>query len=195
MISATRPPGRPRDETIDEDIVRCLFELVDEFGLKGVTIDAIAERAGVSKSTIYRRWSSKEDLMVDAVAGLVGGIEIPEGDGIREVLLHALGRLKSYMSKTTAGVVLPWMIGEVAHGSDIGRRYAEAVIIPGRQALAGHIAAAVDAGELRSDLDVEMAVDMLLGPLIVNKLLGSYRTPRDTWAEEFIDALLDGWKA
>ncbi|MGH3668555.1 MAG: TetR/AcrR family transcriptional regulator, partial [Acidimicrobiia bacterium] len=79
MTTEPRPPGRPRDETIDDDIVRSLFALIDELGLAGVTIDAIAERAGVSKASFYRRWSSKEDLMVDAVAGLVGGIEIPDG--------------------------------------------------------------------------------------------------------------------
>jgi len=195
MAMISRPPGRPRDETIDDDIVQALFELVDEVGLKGVTIEAIAERAGVSKATIYRRWSSKEELVVDAVAGLVGGVVVPEGDTIREILVHIITRLKTYMSQTTAGSVLPWMIGEVALGSEIGHRYVEAVIKPGREAMAGHIAKAVEDGELRPDLDVEVAVDMLLGPMIVTKLLGSYRPPRDDWAEQFIDALLDGWKA
>jgi AcrR family transcriptional regulator len=195
MVADPRRPGRPRDDTIDEGIVAALFELVEDVGLDGVTIDAIAERAGVGKATIYRRWASKEELMVDAVAGLVGGLEFPEGDDIREVLLHAFGRIRSYMSKTTAGVILPWMIGEVARGSDIGRRYAEAVIIPGRQALANHIANAIETGELRKDLDVDLAVDMLLGPLIVTKLLNQYRTPREGWADEFIDALLEGWRA
>lgn len=194
MTAEPRRPGRPRDETIDEEIVDCLFQLVEEVGLEGVTIDAIADRAGVSKPTIYRRWASKEDLMVDAVAGLVGDIEIPDGEDIREVLLHAIGRLESYMSKTTAGVILPWMIAEVARDSAIGRRYTEAVIIPGRKALAGHIEAAIAKGELRQDLDVDMAVDMLLGPMIVNKLLAGYRTPPDEWAEQFIDALLEGWR-
>lgn len=195
MAADPRPPGRPRDESIDDEIVRCLFELIDQVGLSGVTIEAIAERAGVSKATIYRRWSSKEDLVVDAIAGLVGDVVIPQGDGVREVLLHAIGRLQTHMSTTTAGAVLPWMIGEVALGSDVGHRYVEAVIKPGREALAGHISQAVGAGELRSDLDVEVAVDMLLGPMIVTKLLGSYRAPRENWAEQFIDGLLDGWRA
>jgi AcrR family transcriptional regulator len=195
MAPDLRPPGRPRDESIDDDIVRSLFELVDEVGLKGVTIEAIAERAGVSKATIYRRWSSKEELIVDAVAGLVGGVVSPEGDTIREVLLHTITRLKTYMSQSTAGSVLPWMIGEVALGSDIGHRYVEAVIKPGREAMAGHILKAVEDGELRQDLDVEVAVDMLLGPMIVTKLLGTYRPPREDWTERFIDSLLDGWRA
>ena len=195
MVPDPRRPGRPRDDTIDEGIVAALFELVEEVGLDGVTIDAIAERAGVGKATIYRRWASKEELIVDAVAGLVGGLEFPEGDDIREVLHHAFGRLRSYMSKTTAGVILPWMMAEVARASDIGRRYAETVIIPGRQALANHISNAIATGELRKDLDLDLAVDMLLGPLIVSKLLGPYRTPREGWADEFIDALLEGWRA
>lgn len=195
MTSKTRRPGRPRDAAIDTQIVGCLFELVEESGLDGVTVDAIAERAGVSKPTIYRRWASKEELMVDAVAGLVGEIEIPEGETIREVLLHALGRLRSYMSNTTAGVILPWMIAEVARGSEIGRRYTEAVIVPGRTALAGHVRDAIASGELRQDLDVEMAVDMLLGSMIVNKLLAGYRTLPDDWTEQFIDTLLDGWRS
>lgn len=195
MASKTRRRGRPRDASIDTQIVGCMFELVEECGLDGVTVDAIAERAGVSKPTIYRRWASKEDLMVDAVASLVGDIDIPEGESIREVLLHAIGRLRSYMTKTTAGVILPWMIAEVARGSEIGRRYTEAVIVPGRAALAGHVRDAIATGELREDLDVEMAVDMLLGPMIVNKLLAGYRTLPDDWTERFIDALLDGWRA
>lgn len=195
MTSNTRPPGRPRDAGIDEEIVRSLFDLVDQVGLSGATIEAIAERAGVSKATIYRRWSSKEELVVDAVAGLVGDVVTSEGEGIREILLHSIGRLKSYMSESTAGAILPWMIGEVALGSDIGRRYVDAVIKPGREALAGHMSQAVERGELRVDLDIEVAADMLLGPLIVTKLLGSYRPPREDWVEKFIDALLDGWRA
>lgn len=194
MTSTSRRPGRPRDASIDQEIVGCLFQLVEEVGLDGVTIDAIADRAGVSKPTIYRRWSSKEELMVDAVAGLVGGIEIAEGGDIRDVLLHATSRLRSFMSQTTAGVILPWMIGEVARDSTIGRRYAESVIIPGRKALGKHIEDAIDRGELREELDVDLAVDMLLGPMIVNKLLASYRTLPDNWTEKLIDGLLEGWR-
>lgn len=194
MNTEARAPGRPRDETLDDSIVQGLFELVDEVGINGCTIDAIAERAGVSKASIYRRWSSKEDLLVDAIAGLVGGIEIPDGDSVRDVLLHALGRLHAFMSKSTAGVVLPWMISEVARGTEIGRHYVEAVIVPGRAALAGHISQAIDSGELRSDLDVDLAVDMILGPLIINKLLRSQRETREGWTDDFIDALLEGWK-
>lgn len=194
-MAETRKPGRPRDETIDAEIVRALFDCVEEVGLGSATIDAIAERAGVSKATIYRRWESKEDLMVDAIAGHVNAIDIPDSDDVREVMLHGLRRIESFMSKTPAGNVFPWVVGEVAAGTDLGRRYAEAVILPGRRALAAHLARARERGELRPDLDLELAVDMVTGPLIVRKLMGDYRETDEYWAENLVDGLLEGWRA
>ena len=192
---AQRKPGRPRDETIDTEIVRALFGCVEEVGLGSLTIDAIAERAGVSKATIYRRWGSKDDLIVDAIAGQVGAVDIPDSDDVREVMLHGLRRIEAFMSKTPAGNVFPWVVGEVAAGTEIGRRYAEAVILPGRKALAAHLALAQERGDLRQDLDLELAVDMITGPLIVRKLMGDYRSADGDWAEKLVDGLLDGWRA
>jgi len=192
---AQRRPGRPRDETIDIEIVRALFGCVEEVGLGSLTIDAIAERAGVSKATIYRRWESKEDLIVDAIAGQVGAVDIPDSDDVREVILHGLRRIETFMSKTPAGNVFPWVVGEVAAGTEIGQRYAEAVILPGRRALATHLARAKERGELRQDLDLELAVDMITGPLIVRKLMGDYHPADDGWTVRLVDGLLEGWRA
>jgi len=194
MIPAPKRPGRPRDESIDGEITSALFELVEEVGLLAVTIEAIAERAGVSKATIYRRWDSKEELIVDAVAGLVvSAVEFPELGDIREQMVTGLRRIHSFMSETTAGVVFPWLIGEVARGSVIGRRYAECVIIPRRQMVQKAIGEAIKRGEIRSDLDLDLAVDMLIGPLILKKLMGALRRDDPNWAENLVDALLQGW--
>ncbi len=187
-------PGRPRDKTIDDEIVRSVFELIEQVGLGGLTMEAVAERAGVSKTTVYRRWSSKEELLVDSVAGLVGGIDLPESDGIRDAMLHVITRMRSLMANTSAGVVFPWLVAEVSRGSDIGRRYAEAVIVPGRTAIAAHLRTGVDQGELRPDLDIPLAVDMLIGPLILTKLMGAYREYDPDFATKLVDTLLEGWR-
>lgn len=194
-MAKTRKPGRPRDETIDTEIVRALFDCVDEAGLGSLTIDSIAERAGVSKATIYRRWGSKEELIVDSIASVVADVDLPDSDDIREVMLAGLRRIEAFMTKTPAGNVLPWVVGEVAAGTDIGRRYAEAVILPGRRALAAHLALAQERGELRPDLDLELAVDMVTGPLVIRKLMREYHESGDNWAERLVDALLEGWRA
>ncbi|HEX6147489.1 MAG TPA: TetR/AcrR family transcriptional regulator [Acidimicrobiia bacterium] len=191
--SDTKRPGRPRDETIDEEIVSSLFELIEEVGLGAVTIDAIADRAGVSKATIYRRWQSKEDLIVDAVAGLVNAPELDQPGDIRQLMLSGLNRIQSFMSETTAGLVFPWLVAEVTRGSEIGKRYSEAVIAPRRQAIAAQIEGAVKRGELRADLDVELAVDMFTGPVIIRKMMGRKAASADRWAESLMDYLLNGW--
>ena len=60
-------PGRPRDQLVDEAVLRAALELFSEFGIEGASIGQIANRAGVARTTIYRRWSSREDLLVDAI--------------------------------------------------------------------------------------------------------------------------------
>ncbi len=194
MSSPTRRPGRPRDATIDEAIVAAVFDLIEEVGLAPVTIDAIAERAGVSKATIYRRWATKDDLVVDAVAGLIGrSLELPASGDIRAVLVAVLRQMESFMSMSVAGSIFPWLVGEVAAGTEIGRHYAAAVIIPRRADLGTLIRQAIERGELRADLDVETALDLIIGPVIVRKLMGRWRQPEEDWVPKLVDGLLAGW--
>lgn len=193
MAQDEKRRGRPRDEAIDAQIVDALFELIEELGLGAVTIDAIAERAGVSKATIYRRWDSKEDLIVDSVAHEIDVDDIPETGDTRLQLLTAVHRIRAVMFESKVGSVFPWMIGEVAAGSELGRRYAESVIAPSRQRLAGWIGDAVARGELRSDLDIDLAIDTLTGTLVANRIIGASRPSDEKWAERLVDMLLDGW--
>jgi AcrR family transcriptional regulator len=187
MTHTTR--GRPRDETVDARIFEAVYRLIEEVGVRSVTIDAIARKAGVSKATIYRRWSSKEDVVVDAIASLVNPVVLPEAGDIREVLLALMERLQSLLSTTTAGAVFPWLIGEIASGSEVGRRYAEAAVRPPRQVLASFITQAIESGELRQDLDVQLALDMVTGPIILRRLLET----GEPLGEEFIDLILRAW--
>jgi hypothetical protein len=98
------------------------------------------------------------------------------------------------MRSGSAGSIFPWLVGEMAAQTDIGRKYAETVIIPRRHALAEVIRRAVERGELHDDLDVELAVDMLTGPVILRKLMGFFRPVGDDWAEALVDRLLEGWR-
>ena len=81
-----RRPGRPRDARADRAILEATLELAAEFGPLGLSMDAVAERAGVSKATIYRRWSSKEALLLDAWRELAGAIPVPDSGVLRDDL-------------------------------------------------------------------------------------------------------------
>lgn len=189
-MTAVRKPGRPRDESIEHRVLDAALELLQNDGLSGLSIDGIAARAGVSKATIYRRWHSKETLLVDAVARVVDAIKIPDTDDIRHDLIAAIEAMCDFVSDTRAGEVFPWLVGEIASGSEIGNRYASSVIIPRREVLAGLLTRAIERGELRSDLDVATAIDMLLGPVIVRRIAGILSDSPEKWPQMIVDTLL-----
>jgi AcrR family transcriptional regulator len=195
MTSTDRKPGRPRDASVDAAIIQSALEMLDEVGLKAVSMDGVAARAGVSKATIYRRWDSREDLLIDAVAGLVASVEVPETDDIRADLVTLLVRWRTFMSEMKGGSIFPWLIGEVAAGTEVGRHYAEAVILPRRAMIAQVIGRAIKNGWLRTDLDVQLAVDMISGPAILRKMMAPVRGIDESWEEKLVDALLDGWRS
>ncbi|MGA7271595.1 MAG: TetR/AcrR family transcriptional regulator [Acidimicrobiia bacterium] len=192
MSQPKRGPGRPRDSSLDSTVLDSVLDVIEDHGLGGLNMDTVANRAGVSKATIYRRWDSKEELLVDAVACLADSVMIDVTGDIRQDLTTLVTQMRSFMHEMPAGSVFPWLVGEVAAGTDLGKRYLNDVIAPRRAAVAHVIREAVERGDLRSDIDVELAVDMLLGPVLVRKLVGP--SPHRSWPETLVDELLDGWR-
>lgn len=168
------------------------LEVLQDEGFAGLTIDSIADRAGVSKATIYRRWESKETLLVDAVARVVEAVVIEDTGDIRHDLTAAVRGMCSFVTDTRAGEVFPWLVGEIANGSEIGTRYAGAVIVPRRRMLGELLTAAIERGDLREDLDVATAVDMVMGPVIMRRIAGLLEGSGESWAETIVDSLLSG---
>lgn len=185
--------GRPRDDSVDVRVVAATLDLLNEEGLGGLSVDGIADRAGVSKATIYRRWDTKEELLVDAVASVVDEVHIPDSGDIRQDLVTAINGMRRFVNDTRGGEVFPWLVGEIASQSPIGKRYAMSVIGPRRAMMAGLITHAAERGDLKRNLDVEMAVDMLTGSVIVRRLTGQFDETPDNWAIDLVDSLLNGW--
>jgi AcrR family transcriptional regulator len=189
------PVGRPRDQTVEGKVVASTFDLLNEEGLGGLSVEGIAARAGVSKATIYRRWDSKEELLVDAFACVAEEVTIPDSDDIREDLVAAVRAIRGFVCDSRAGEVFPWLVGEIASGSEVGRRYEATVIRPRREMLAGLIERAVQRGQLRSDLDVDLAVDMVNGAVIIRRMLGRLEQAPQSWPEVLVDTLMAGWSS
>lgn len=88
--SAYRPPGRPRSVEADAAIHRATLELVTEYGCDAATLDAIAERAGVGRATIYRRYQNKDKLLAAALESVIGTLQAPDsgdtGDDVATLL-------------------------------------------------------------------------------------------------------------
>jgi AcrR family transcriptional regulator len=104
--STPRPLGRPRDERADRAILAAALELMAEHGVRDLRMDDVAERAGVGKATIYRRYRSKDELITDAVAALVSEITVPDTGSTRADLLALMRRaVKMYRGSVEAGVM------------------------------------------------------------------------------------------
>jgi AcrR family transcriptional regulator len=193
--SPARKRGRPRSAQAQAAILAAAVDLFSDLGFDGMSVEAVAAKAGVGKATIYRRWPSKEDLVVEAISGLIPPPEAPDTGTTRDDLLAMVGSAIRFIRTTKAGDALPRMAGEIAARSPVGRRYVEKVIKPRRAVLAEIVQRGVRRGELRADLDVELAVDAVLGPAVLRKLMGTLDRESDDFPERLTDAALRGMLA
>lgn len=188
-----RPPGRPRSEKAHRAILNAAIDLFVEEGFEGMSVEGVAARAGVGKTTIYRRWSSKEDLVIEAIDELIFDMQPPDTGSVREDLVEMLTTVQILMTTSRAGEVFPRMAAHVAGASPLGRAYLERIIAPRFALLQGMITRGVDRGELPPQVDPELVRALLVGPIILWKLTGAL-TPRGVRgrAEKIVDTVLGG---
>ena len=189
---APRSPGRPRSTRADEAIVEAVIDMLAEgTPVDTLSIEAVAARAGVGKATIYRRWANKEALMLDAMRVLKGPIPQPKGVSVREDLILLLGGMRRNQD-SRALKVMPCLIPEILRSPAHYRLYQEAVE-QRREVMRGVLRRGMGTGELRPDLDVELTMAILSGPVLMQKLLRWHPDLDDaTLPERVVDAVLAG---
>lgn len=190
-IEARRAPGRPRDEQASEEILDAAVALLTEQGFGSVTVDAVAQRAGVSKATIYRRWPTKEALLLGAAGCLSGGPpEVPDTGSVREDLRFLLVSFIEVLAEGLPGEILPELVAESTRRPEIRTLLAE-FTTERRQRWNVVLERAEARGELRPGLDREVVIDCLTGPLFTRLLItGRPLTP--ALAGQLVDAVLAG---
>jgi AcrR family transcriptional regulator len=194
--SPARGRGRPRSEKADQAILGATLMMVAEHGVTATTIEGIAAAAGVGKTTIYRRWQSKTELIVAAVSQMA-----PRGDppdtGTLYGDLKALAELqRQRLAGTGLLTVAPRVLAESMNDPELHQGFLDSVINPLRGLIRLFIQRAVERGDLRPDLNVEALVD-ILHSLPIYKILTSRGDP-DSIAEipdAYIPILLPGIRA
>jgi AcrR family transcriptional regulator len=157
--------GRPRSEEAHKAILDATLDLLVEVGFSALTVEGVASRAGVGKATIYRRWSSKLPLVVEAFGRLPGFEEADLGDLAKDLKQMMRGYLELFNS-TPLSAVLPSLAGERTHNPELSELF-EPVSKGRRQPLMRAFQRAVERGELSRDLDLELAADLVVGPIAV----------------------------
>jgi AcrR family transcriptional regulator len=157
--------GRPRSEEAHQAILDATLELLVEVGFSALTVEGIAGRAGVGKATIYRRWSSKLPLVVEAFGQLPGFEDQDTGDLAEDLKRMLRGYIKAFHA-TPLSAVLPSLAGERTHNPELSELF-DPVSKDRRQPLIRAFERAAARGEISPELDLQLAADLVVGPIAV----------------------------
>lgn len=166
-----RPPGRPRSPRAHRAVLEAVIHLLGERGFTGTSVEAVADRAGVSKATIYRHWSSKEALCGEAIACVVVDVPRAGGHDPRRLLKRSLIGLAEALEGSDAGRLLPHLASAAAINPQLAEIWRRSLVEPTRQRVIRLLREAVDAGQLAANTDVELAAELLLAPLFYRRLV------------------------
>jgi AcrR family transcriptional regulator len=194
-LSTSKAPGRPRSDATHRAILTATVELLlegEDYRL--ISIDKIAARAKVGKQSIYRWWSSKADLMFEALTCRIlkaTPLEPISNDAFAD-LMSFLKRIFAATREPVANKAVRVLIAEAQFDSEFQKKFWEVFLSPGRSVLRNILARGVAVGQFRPDLDVETVVEVLAGAHWYRLLSGSPAPCDDAFAETIVRLLAPG---
>ena len=169
-----------RSESARRAVLEAADDLLVEKGFAGVTMEGIAARAGVAKQTVYRWWSSRTDVLMDAFLQDAAEDLVPpdHGDLGRELRTH-MRRLAWFLGESDAGAVFRALIGQAQHDRDFAAHFRSRFFADQRRRDRLPLERAVQRGELAPDVDVDAEADQLVGPVYYRVLVAGEPVRRD----------------
>ena len=197
-IAATRR-GRPRDRAVDRRVLSAACGLLHAGGYAALNMDDVAERAAVAKTTLYRRWPTKDHLAVAVAAEMLGEVPIPDTGDLRHDLTEFAAELAASLNRlrmaghsgggASAGLAAE-LVAAAARHPDIGEMVR--ALYAQRHVLArARLERACEREGLRRDIDHGVLIDQLAGPIYYRILITGAPADRD-YAERLVDAVLQG---
>ena len=192
--AAERPRGRPRSAIADEAIREAAVDLFAEHGFEGFSVEDVADHAGVSKATVYRRYPSKVDLIVEAASCLAADeITFPDSGNLRDDVRGLARSLVETFKTSPAGRVMPVMAFERKRYPELDAGYRR-FLADRKTRTRRLLQRAIERGELPPDTDVAVMGSMLVGP-IFHRLMITQEPLNDAFVDSLVDALLRGFGA
>ena len=180
----TRPTRRARS---DQAILSATRELLEEHGVRGLTIEGVAERSGVAKTTIYRRYRDRDELALAVLIEDTESVRTPPdlGDTRKELLAF----VKEATAIILRGSVIQGVASQIATNPDLGLIYRERIIDVRLAEVAEIVKRGIERGDLRPDTDVRVAHELLIGPLMY-RLIFSGKPLTRRHAAQVVDAVM-----
>jgi AcrR family transcriptional regulator len=186
--------GRPRSDRVHRAILDAFREVLSEEGFADLRLEHVAARAGVGKATIYRHWASKEALAQELLAELAAPhIAVAEAGDTRTELLAAVLNPMHAVTDTPFGPVIRALLSQIAVNPTLGDPFRATVVQARRNEIARVIGRGVARGDLRPDADVDIATELLVGPVYFRLMFGG-ELSRD-FANRVVDTVMRGYAA
>jgi AcrR family transcriptional regulator len=182
--------GRPRRPGVDEAVLETTLELLISRSYGDISVETLAERAGVSKTSIYRRWPSKAAVVAAAVSSLyLGRVDVPDTGSLSEDLVSLLSESYRLMADGS-GRVLERLVRESGQNPELVE-VVQSILYARRRFYATMLNRAIARGELSPEVDQELLLDLLLGPLWFRLLLSGAPITPDA-ARSVVELVLEG---
>ncbi len=193
-IGSPRKPGRPRSSEADAAIIEATIALLAEVGYQALSLERVAALAQVGKKTIYRRWSSKEALVCDAIRSLQSEMPLVDTGTLRDDLI-AMHR-NALAALATAPIMRPLYLrlaSEMNANASVFGVFLTDLVAPRFDALIHLVRRAQERGEIRSDIDLSLIVDILIGPVLARWMFAGVLVPTMAKADtaSFVDELVN----
>lgn len=189
----TRAPGRPRSPQAESRILQAALRQLSEDGYSRMSLDAVAAEAGVSKPTMYRRWASKADMATAALRTIQLSEPRVDTGSTKDDLAGVLRNFSKSLLRPNGMSLIGTVLAEEAHTPELLRLFRERIVAPRRAMLREILDRAVKRGELRAGVDVDCAVNMLVGAFYARYLASSKIPP--AFADELADMVWKGISA
>jgi AcrR family transcriptional regulator len=174
-VEGQRPTaGRRRNPRTDVAAVEAVLDLVSEGEtLSGLSLVTIAERAGVSRNSLYRRWKTKDDLYLDVLDSINRPVPEVVGQTARDDIEAHLEALIERTIDGRASGMLRALLAEARGFPEVYFRYFEEIVAPRREAMYRILRKGMASGEIRSDIDVAFVNELLVGPILARMASGA----------------------
>jgi AcrR family transcriptional regulator len=182
-IAERRRPGARKDPEADRLILETTHRLLREQGYERLTMDAVAREAGVARTTVYRRYRDKADLVSAAIETLRAPVKRSSRGDVRRDLIAHLDAIRRNYGVSLAGALLM----EEPHNPQLLELFRQRMVIPQRRIVAETIREGIERGQIRGDIDIDRVLDLLLGAFFA-AVFESGR-PGPQWPQEVVDAL------
>jgi AcrR family transcriptional regulator len=182
--------GRPVDRSIDRAVVDAVLMELKHRGYHSITMEGISRKIGRARASLYRRWPSKRHLVAYAVVSELGAHPSPDTGSLRLDLTRTVETLITGF-QGALGSALAGLVGEMADDPVLARTIRKDVLAKRRRSVRAAFRRGIKRGEIRSDVNVELFMDMLTAPFYFRALFG-HRKLSATMIETVVDTVLRG---